>query len=106
MLNGVTEIHLMKADVLDEFDEIRVCTHYELPNGEQTDHLPDHGDLEKLTPVYISMPGWRTNLQALTDPQTLPVELKSYVSFLEEHLEVPISIVSVGPDRVSTLHMN
>ncbi|SDY03815.1 adenylosuccinate synthase [Hymenobacter psychrophilus] len=106
MLNGVTEIHLMKADVLDEFDEIRVCTHYELPNGEKTDHLPDHGDLEKLTPVYISMTGWRTNLQAISDPQALPTELKDYVQFLEQHLEVPISIVSVGPDRVSTLHMN
>ncbi|GAB3236526.1 adenylosuccinate synthase [Hymenobacter seoulensis] len=105
MLNGVTEIHLMKADVLDEFDEIRVCTHYQLPNGEQTDHLPDHGDLQNLTPVYITLPGWRTDLQAITDPSALPVELKQYVQYLEQHLEVPVSIVSVGPDRVSTLHL-
>ncbi|MCA8831205.1 adenylosuccinate synthase [Hymenobacter pini] len=105
MLNGVTEIHLMKADVLDEFDEIRVCTHYQLPNGEQTDHLPDHGDLEQLTPIYKSLPGWRIELQSITDPQALPQQLKDYVAFLEEHLEVPVSIVSVGPDRVSTLHL-
>ncbi|UOG73688.1 adenylosuccinate synthase [Hymenobacter tibetensis] len=106
MLNGVTEIHLMKADVLDDFDEIYVCTHYEYPDGKQTNHLPDHGDLQTMKPVYKSMLGWKTELQQLTDPQTLPKELKAYVEFLEQYLEVPISIVSVGPDRVSTLHMN
>ncbi|MBO0361066.1 adenylosuccinate synthase [Hymenobacter sp. BT186] len=106
MLNGVTEIHLMKADVLDEFDEIHVCTHYEYPNGQQTDHLPDYGDLQTMKPVYKSMPGWKTELQQLTDPQALPGELKAYVQFLEQYLEVPISIVSVGPDRVSTLHLS
>ncbi|TGE10572.1 adenylosuccinate synthase [Hymenobacter fodinae] len=106
MLNGVTEIHLMKADVLDEFDEIQICTHYRTADGKETDHLPDHGDLENLTPIYTSLPGWRTNLQAVTDPQALPAELKSYVQFLEKHLEVPVSIVSVGPDRVSTLHLS
>jgi len=106
MLNGVTEIHLMKADVLDEFDEIYVCTHYEYPDGHQTDHLPDHGDLQTMKPVYKSLPGWKTELQKLTDPQSLPTELKNYVQFLETYLEVPISIVSVGPDRVSTLHLN
>ena len=105
MLNGVTEIHLMKADVLDEFDEIQVCTHYQLPNGEQTDHLPDHGDLEKLTPTYKRLPGWRTHLQSITDPQTLPSQLTDYIRFLEQSLEVPVSIVSVGPDRISTLHL-
>jgi adenylosuccinate synthase len=106
MLNGVTEIHLMKADVLDEFDEIRVCTHYQFPDGQQTDQLPDHGDLQTMTPVYVSLPGWKTTLQTISDPQALPAELKSYVGFLEQYLEVPVSIVSVGPDRVSTLHLN
>lgn len=106
MLNGVTEIHLMKADVLDEFDEIHVCTHYEYPSGQQTDHLPDHGDLQTMKPIYKSMPGWKTELQQLTDPQALPAELKAYVQFLEQYLDVPISIVSVGPDRVSTLHLD
>ena len=77
----------------------------ELPSGEKTDHLPDHGDLEKLSPVYETLPGWRTNLQQVTDPKALPQALKDYVLFLEQHLEVPVSIVSVGPDRISTLHM-
>lgn len=106
MLNGVTEIHLMKADVLDEFEEIKVCTHYLTADGKQTDHLPDHGDLQNLTPIYTSLPGWCSNLQSVTDPSALPAELISYVKFLEKHLEVPVSIVSVGPDRVSTLHLN
>jgi adenylosuccinate synthase len=106
MLNGVTEIHLMKADVLDEFDEIQVCTHYRTVDGKETDHLPDHGDLANLTPIYTSLPGWRTNLQSITEPAKLPTELTSYVKFLEQHLEVPVSIVSVGPDRISTLHLN
>ncbi|AIZ64398.1 adenylosuccinate synthetase [Hymenobacter sp. DG25B] len=106
MLNGVTEIHLMKADVLDEFDEIRVCTHYQTPDGQQTDRFPDFGELQYMTPVYVSMPGWRTVLQDITDPAALPAELKAYIQFLEQQLDVPIRIVSVGPDRVSTLHLN
>ncbi|UOR06033.1 adenylosuccinate synthase [Hymenobacter aerilatus] len=106
MLNGVTELHLMKADVLDEFDEIRVCTHYQLPNGETTDQFPDYGTLQSVIPVYESLPGWRTTLQEITDPEALPQTLKDYLHYLEENLEVPVRIVSVGPDRVSTLHLN
>lgn len=106
MLNGVTEIHLMKADVLDEFDEIRVCTHYQLPNGETTDQFPDYGTLQNVTPVYHSLPGWRTTLQEITEPEALPQALMEYLRYLEKHLSVPIRIVSVGPDRVSTLHLN
>ncbi|MBG8555275.1 adenylosuccinate synthase [Hymenobacter guriensis] len=104
MLNGVTEIHLMKADVLDEFDEIQVCTHYRAADGTETDQLPDYAALQTMVPVYKAMPGWRTSLQEITDPEKLPKELLTYVEFLEEHLNVPIRIVSVGPDRVSTLH--
>lgn len=105
MLNGVTEIHLMKADVLDEFDEIQVCTHYKTPDGHQTDRLPDHGDLQTMMPVYTSLPGWKTALPDIHQPHNLPNELKSYLRFIEDHLQVPIRIVSVGPDRLSTLHM-
>ncbi|QIX60607.1 adenylosuccinate synthase [Hymenobacter lutimineralis] len=104
MLNGVTEIHLMKADVLDEFEEIQVCTHYRAADGTETDQLPDYATLQTMTPVYKTMAGWRTSLPAITDPAKLPQELQTYLEFLEEHLQVPIRIVSVGPDRVSTLH--
>jgi len=106
MLNGVSELHLMKADVLDEFDEIRVCTHYRNPEGEETDQLPDLGALQTMQPVYITLPGWKTNLQNIDSADSLPVELKAYVKYLEERLEVPVKIVSVGPDRISTLHLN
>jgi adenylosuccinate synthase len=106
MLNGVTELHLMKADVLDDFTEIQVCTHYMTPDGQHTDLLPDHEALQLLTPVYTTLPGWNTDLQSISDVDALPLELRSYVQFLESHLEVPIRIVSVGPDRVSTIHLN
>ncbi|MBD2714963.1 adenylosuccinate synthase [Microvirga sp. STR05] len=105
MLNGVTEIHLMKADVLDEFDEIRVCTHYQFPDGRLTDQLPDHGDLENMQPVYVSLPGWKVTLQSISDPTALPAALTSYIEYLERYLSVPVSIVSVGPDRKSTLRL-
>ncbi|SMB97823.1 Adenylosuccinate synthetase [Hymenobacter roseosalivarius DSM 11622] len=105
MLNGVTELHLMKADVLDDFAEIQVCTHYRTPDGQDTDLLPDHEALQSLTPVYTTLPGWCTDLQNISEVEKLPVELQSYLQFLERHLEVPIRIVSVGPDRVSTIHL-
>ena len=103
MLNGVTELHLMKADVLDAFPEIQVCTHYRLPDGTRTSQLPDPGDLVHVTPELITLPGWHTDLTRLTDPQALPKNLLAYLTFLEQELLVPIRIVSVGPDRVSTL---
>jgi adenylosuccinate synthase len=106
MLNGVTELHLMKADVLDDFAEIQVCTHYSTPDGQSTDLLPDYEALQSLTPVYTTLPGWRTDLQNISEFEALPAELQSYLQFLERHLEVPIRIVSVGPDRVSTIHLN
>lgn len=105
MLNGVTEIHLMKADVLDEFDEISVCTHYHALDGQQTDRLPDHGDLRMMQPVYTKLPGWKVSLQEIHEPESLPTQLQAYLKFLEQHLEIPIRIVSVGPDRTSTLHL-
>ena len=104
MLNGVTELHLMKADVLDAFTEIRVCTHYRTATGERTLQLPDPGQLTTVIPEYITLPGWNTDLTAISSAAQLPPNLQSYLSFLEQELQVPIRIVSVGPDRVSTLH--
>jgi adenylosuccinate synthase len=103
MLNGVTELHLMKADVLDEFTEIQACTHYRLPSGEITPNLPDPGELQTVTPKYVALPGWNTALTNITDAAQFPEQLQSYLTFLEKELQVPIRIVSVGPDRVSTL---
>ena len=103
MLNGVTELHLMKADVLDGFAEIEACTEYRTPSGETTTSLPDPGQLEQITPVYKQLQGWSTDLTAVTDAAQFPQPLKDYLAFLEKELQVPITIVSVGPDRVSTL---
>jgi adenylosuccinate synthase len=72
MLNGVTELHLMKADVLDEFAEIQACTHYRLPSGELTPNLPDPGQLQHVTPEYLALPGWNTALTEVTDAAQFP----------------------------------
>jgi adenylosuccinate synthase len=102
MINGVTELSMMKADVLGNFDTIRVCTHY-LINGEKTDRFPyDLTDVE-LVPVYEDLRGWKADLTGLSSYDDAPDALKEYVSFLEAQLEVPISVVSVGPDRKQTL---
>ncbi|GAB3837223.1 adenylosuccinate synthase [Hymenobacter jeollabukensis] len=104
MLNGVTEIHLMKADVLSDFDEIQVCTNYRRPDGSTTEHLPDLAELQELTPEYTPLPGWQTSLDNISEPANLPAQLTAYVQYLEQQLQVPVSIVSVGPDRISTIH--
>ncbi|WP_223648780.1 adenylosuccinate synthase [Hymenobacter psoromatis] len=103
MLNGVTELHLMKADVLDAFAEIEVCTHYRTLDGEETPNLPDPGQLDQVTPVYQQLLGWYTDLTNVTEAAQFPKPLQDYLAFLEKELQVPITIVSVGPDRVSTL---
>ena len=103
MLNGVTQLNMMKADVLDDFEEISVCTHYKLPNGEVTDKVPHQLIDEELTPVYETLPGWQTSSKEVKTYADLPAAFHDYLRFLEKHLNVPITIVSVGPDRVSTL---
>ncbi|TNE76716.1 MAG: adenylosuccinate synthase [Bacteroidetes bacterium] len=103
MINGVTELSMMKADVLSIFKEINVCTHY-IINGEKYDYFPyDVNDVE-VTPVYESLPGWNQDLTQLSDFEDSPEELKAYVTYLEQKLQVPIKVVSVGPDRKQTLH--
>ncbi len=103
MLNGVTQLNMMKADVLTDFDTIKVCTHYKLASGEITDQVPHTMDIEKLEPVYEELAGWRVELNKIDSIEDLPEAFKTYLSFLEQHLQVPITIVSVGPDRKSTL---
>ncbi|MCO5259034.1 MAG: adenylosuccinate synthase [Crocinitomicaceae bacterium] len=103
MINGVTELSMMKADVLDDFDAIKVCTHY-IVNGEKIDYFPfDINDVE-VTPVYEEVKGWNTNLTNLTNFADAPTELKDYIKYLERNLEVPVTVVSVGPDRTQTLN--
>lgn len=103
MLNGVTQLNMMKADVLDGFDEIKVCTHYKLSSGEVTDHIPHQLDVESIEPVYVTLPGWKTDVTHVTSYDQLPENFLHYIQYLESALGLPIEIVSVGPDRTSTL---
>ena len=102
MINGVTELSMMKADVLSIFEKIKVCTHYEI-NGEIVDYLPFDIDGLAINPIYKELDGWNCDLTALDDISKAPQALKDYISYLEEELEVPITVVSVGPDRKQTL---
>ncbi len=103
MLNGVTEMLMMKADVLNIFKEIKVCTHYKLGNGSLTDMLPYDLCDENYEPVYKTMKGWNCSLAGISSYEGLPVELSDYINFLESQLNVPITLVSVGPDRTQTI---
>ncbi|MBC5993351.1 adenylosuccinate synthase [Pontibacter cellulosilyticus] len=103
MLNGVTQLNMMKADVLTEFDTIHICTHYKLPSGEITDKVPHSLEEGSVKPIYTELPGWKVDLNQIDSVEELPEAFKNYLVFVEEHLQVPITIVSVGPDRKSTL---
>jgi len=106
MINGVTQLSMMKVDVLDNFKEINVCTHYKLKNGTVTDTLPFDLCVEDITPVYETLKGWSTDITGMTEYKSLPNELMDYISYLEDALKVPISIVSVGPNRKQTIFRN
>ena len=103
MINGVTELSMMKADVLSVFEKIKVCTHYKI-NGELEEYLPyDITNLE-IEPIYEELEGWNCDLTELDSYDNAPQALKNYVAYLEKALEVPITVVSVGPDRKQTLN--
>jgi len=103
MINGVSELSMMKADVLSVFEKIKVCTHYKI-NGELVEYLPyDITNLE-IEPIYEELEGWNCDLTELDSYDNAPQALKNYVTYLENALEVPITVVSVGPDRKQTLN--
>ena len=104
MLNGVSQLIMMKVDVLNIFDEIKVCTHYRMASGNLTEQLPyDLVDTD-VTPVYKTFKGWKTSLEAFHSFDQVPTELAAYISFLEESLNLPISFISTGPDREAIIH--
>jgi adenylosuccinate synthase len=102
MINGATQLSMMKADVLDTFEEIEVCTHYDI-DGEMYDYFPYDINSLNIKPVYKKLKGWGTDLTGLTDMDNAPKEFMDYITYLEGELNVPITIVSVGPDRKQTL---
>lgn len=103
MINGVTQLLMMKADVLSIFPEIKVCTQYQLSDGKMTEEMPYEVVNEKIVPIYTTLKGWNSPLTNLSEQQ-MPQELLDYVSFLEKELEVPITLISTGPDRSQTIH--
>lgn len=104
MVNGVTHLILMKSDVLDQFDVVKACVGYELKDGTRTSELPY--DLEGVKPVYKELQGWHTDLTKMTSEEEFPRQFKDYIKFLEEFLETPVKIVSIGPDRNQTIVRN
>jgi adenylosuccinate synthase len=101
-INGVTELIMMKADVLSTFDTIQICTHYRV-NGQLTDRLPYDINGSHIEPVYTELKGWKADLTGTASAEDMPHELIEYIGFIERETGVPISIVSVGPDRTQTL---
>jgi adenylosuccinate synthase len=99
MINGVTQLIMMKADVLNIFEEIDICTAYQLPDGTITEQLPYDMTDTIVTPVYQTLKGWHCSLEGLRKFEELPSELSAYIAFLEEKLELPINFISTGPDR-------
>jgi len=102
MINGVTELKMMKADVLSGFKELKVATHYKI-NGKVVDQVPFDSENVNIEPVYKTFPGWDEDLDNICDFNDLPQNLKDYILFIEEQVGVPINLVSIGPDRKQTL---
>lgn len=102
MINGVTRLIMMKSDVLDTFARINACVAYEI-NGVTTTDFPYSIDDNNISPIYKEFPGWQTSLSNLTDPSQFPEEFNNYIKFIEDYLQVPIAIISIGPDRTQTI---
>lgn len=101
MIDGVTDLIMMKSDCLDDFETIKVCTSYKV-DGAETDQVP-FDIAAKIDPVYTEFPGWKKDLTGIRKESELPQEFKNYIKFMEDYLGVPISIISLGPDREATI---
>lgn len=101
MIDGVTDLIMMKSDCLDDFETIKVCTSYKV-DGAETDQVP-FDIAAKIEPVYTEFPGWKKDLTEIRKESELPQEFKNYIKFMEDYLGVPISIISLGPDREATI---
>lgn len=102
MVNGVTQLFMMKADVLSGFSEVRICRSYTVGGQEQTELPFCLNDIEGLN--YLTFKGWQCDITKCTGWDELPAELKDYVQYIEKETGVPITIISVGPDRSATIY--
>lgn len=105
MINGVTQLIMMKSDVLDTFATIKACTAYKIDNEEITE-FPFSIEEEKIEPIYVELPGWQTDMTGMKSEDEFPTQFKDYIAFLERELQTPITIVSIGPDREQTIIRN
>ena len=101
-INGVTKLMMMKSDVLSGFKSIKVCTSYE-HKGKEIKYMPYDINDSSLKPIYDEFEGWNDDITKIRDFDKLPVNLKKYISYLEKELNIPITIISVGPDRLQTI---
>ncbi|MDD4372471.1 MAG: adenylosuccinate synthase [Bacteroidales bacterium] len=104
MLNGVTALFMMKADVLDSFEQLKLAVAYRY-KGEVITHLPFDACTQELEPVYEELPGWNTPLQNIESAGELPLALQNYIRFIEDYVNVPVKLVSTGPDRLQLIRM-
>ena len=102
MIDGVTKLIMMKSDVLDGFDEIKACVAYEI-DGKRVEDFPYTVDGVDVKPVYVTLPGWKTDMTGMKSEQEFPKAFSDYVAFLEKELQTPIAVVSIGPDREQTI---
>ncbi len=106
MINGATELMMMKADVLNGFEEIKVCTSYKLDDGSITDRLDVDLCSQKVEPIYESLTGWNCSLEGISDYEGMPGALKYYIAYIEKAVGVKVSLVSTGPDRAETISLS
>ncbi len=104
MVNGVTKLIMMKSDVLDQFDTIKACVAYR-QNGQEIKDFPYNIE-EGIEPIYHELPGWKTDMTHFTSEEEFPQQFRDYIAFLEQELETPITIISIGPDREQTILRN
>jgi adenylosuccinate synthase len=105
MINGVTKIVMTKADVLDAFPELKICTEYSV-NGETTNEIPFQMNRLQIQPVLRTFPGWGTDITAVKDYDQLPGKMKEYVQFINSYLDVKIAYISNGPGRDQLIEAN
>ncbi len=101
MINGATQLCMMKSDVMDNFDTIKICTAYKV-NGKKVDYVP-YEMTEDIEPVYTEFKGWNTDMSKMTNADEFPEAFKQYIDFIEKETEVPVAVVSVGPNRAQTI---
>ncbi len=101
-VNGVTQLMMMKGDVLSGFDSLKICTSYSY-KGKEVNYFPYNIEEQNVKPIYSEIKGWKEDLTSMTSVETLPKELIDYIKYIEDFVEVPVKIVSVGPDRKQTI---